>query len=117
MCVCVVYQVVLDNTALNRIATDRLHIQNPSFSQINQLVSARDLTRCYDLVLLQLFSQLVSQQVLLTVLDRLRQTCGSLKNKLQDSQTSLVSQLHVKLDLRYGLHKPNGMSAFSSRTL
>lgn len=30
---------VLDNTALNRIATDRLHIQNPSFSQINQLVS------------------------------------------------------------------------------
>ncbi|XP_067274915.1 tubulin gamma-1 chain isoform X3 [Pseudorasbora parva] len=30
--------VVLDNTALNRIATDRLHIQNPSFSQINQLV-------------------------------------------------------------------------------
>lgn len=31
--------VVLDNTALNLIATDRLHIQNPSFSQINQLVS------------------------------------------------------------------------------
>lgn len=30
---------VLDNTALNLIATDRLHIQNPSFSQINQLVS------------------------------------------------------------------------------
>ncbi|XP_031209930.1 tubulin gamma-2 chain [Mastomys coucha] len=30
--------VVLDNTALNRIATDRLHIQNPSFSQINQLL-------------------------------------------------------------------------------
>lgn len=31
--------VVLDNTALNRIASDRLHIQNPSFTQINQLVS------------------------------------------------------------------------------
>ncbi|XP_003786700.1 tubulin gamma-2 chain [Otolemur garnettii] len=31
--------VVLDNTALNRIATDRLHIQNPSFSQINQLLA------------------------------------------------------------------------------
>lgn len=30
---------VLDNTALNRIATDRLHIQNPSFTQINTLVS------------------------------------------------------------------------------
>ena len=41
MCVCVAYQVVLDNTALNRIATDRLHIQNPSFSQINQLVSEK----------------------------------------------------------------------------
>jgi tubulin gamma len=31
--------VVLDNTALKRIATDRLHIQNPSFAQINTLVS------------------------------------------------------------------------------
>lgn len=31
--------VVLDNTALNRIATDRLHLQNPSFMQINTLVS------------------------------------------------------------------------------
>lgn len=33
---------VLDNTALNRIATDRLHIQNPTFSQINQLVSEQE---------------------------------------------------------------------------
>merc|ERR1740130_1593803 len=31
--------VVLDNTALNRIATDRLHVDNPSVEQINQLVS------------------------------------------------------------------------------
>jgi tubulin gamma len=31
--------VVLDNTALNRIATDRLHVDNPSVAQINQLVS------------------------------------------------------------------------------
>lgn len=31
--------VVLDNTALNRIATDRLHIPNPTFMQINTLVS------------------------------------------------------------------------------
>lgn len=40
VCVCFFFacQVVLDNTALNRIATDRLHIQNPSFSQVNQLV-------------------------------------------------------------------------------
>ena len=29
---------VLDNTALNRIAADRLHIPNPTFSQVNQLV-------------------------------------------------------------------------------
>ena len=29
--------VVLDNTALNRIATDRLHIQNPTFSQVKYL--------------------------------------------------------------------------------
>jgi tubulin gamma len=31
--------VVLDNAALNRIATDRLHVQNPSFSHLNQLVA------------------------------------------------------------------------------
>jgi len=31
--------VVLDNTALNRIASDRLRIDTPSFSQINELVS------------------------------------------------------------------------------
>lgn len=31
--------VVLDNTALNHIACDRLHIQNPTFTQINTLVS------------------------------------------------------------------------------
>ncbi|KAJ7557716.1 hypothetical protein O6H91_04G006700 [Diphasiastrum complanatum] len=31
--------VVLDNTALNRIAVDRLHIANPTFAQTNSLVS------------------------------------------------------------------------------
>ena len=31
--------VVLDNTALNRIAVERLHIANPTFSQTNTLVS------------------------------------------------------------------------------
>lgn len=31
--------VVLDNTALNRIAVERLHIDNPSFSQTNSIVS------------------------------------------------------------------------------
>ena len=31
--------VVLDNTALNRIASDRLHINNPKIEQINELVS------------------------------------------------------------------------------
>mmetsp|Transcript_29837 Transcript_29837/g.58439 ORF Transcript_29837/g.58439 Transcript_29837/m.58439 type:complete len:452 (-) Transcript_29837:143-1498(-) len=31
--------VVLDNTALNRIAVDRLHIQNPTFEQTNSIVS------------------------------------------------------------------------------
>lgn len=31
--------VVLDNTALNRIAVDRLHIQNPTFAQTNSIVS------------------------------------------------------------------------------
>ncbi|KAJ3107368.1 gamma-tubulin [Phlyctochytrium planicorne] len=31
--------VVLDNAALGRIAADRLHVQNPTFTQTNQLVS------------------------------------------------------------------------------
>ncbi len=31
--------VVLDNKALNNIASDRLHLQNPSFSHLNSLVS------------------------------------------------------------------------------
>jgi len=31
--------VVLDNSALTRIAADRLHVQDPSFVQTNQLVS------------------------------------------------------------------------------
>ncbi|XP_031376588.1 tubulin gamma-1 chain isoform X1 [Punica granatum] len=31
--------VVLDNTALNRIAVDRLHLSNPTFAQTNSLVS------------------------------------------------------------------------------
>lgn len=30
---------VLDNTALDRIAVERLHVENPSFAQINSLVS------------------------------------------------------------------------------
>ncbi|XP_067869809.1 tubulin gamma-1 chain isoform X3 [Heterodontus francisci] len=42
--------VVLDNTALNRIATDRLHIQNPSFSQINQLVPSVRKTTVLDVM-------------------------------------------------------------------
>ena len=33
------FQVVLDNTALHRIAAERLHMDNPTFAQINQLVS------------------------------------------------------------------------------
>jgi hypothetical protein len=32
-------QVVLDNGALSRIVADRLHVQEPSFHQTNQLVS------------------------------------------------------------------------------
>lgn len=31
-------KVVLDNGALSRIAADRLHVQEPSFQQTNQLV-------------------------------------------------------------------------------
>jgi len=36
-------QVVLDNTALHRIATDRLHVENPTFAQINHLVCSSDI--------------------------------------------------------------------------
>lgn len=37
--VLLLFKVVLDNTALNRIAADRLHIDTPTFAQVNQLVS------------------------------------------------------------------------------
>ncbi|XP_074328891.1 tubulin gamma-1 chain isoform X2 [Apium graveolens] len=37
--------VVLDNTALNRIAVERLHIPNPSVSQTNSLVSTANMIR------------------------------------------------------------------------
>ncbi|MGH0125253.1 UNVERIFIED_CONTAM: hypothetical protein FKN15_051687 [Acipenser sinensis] len=54
--------VVLDNTEFNRIATDRLHIQNPSFSQINQLVASIRKTTVLDVMrrLLQLKNVTVS---------------------------------------------------------
>lgn len=35
----IISQVILDNTALNRIAAERLGIPNPTFSQINHLVN------------------------------------------------------------------------------
>lgn len=38
--------VVLDNGALSRIAADRLHVQEPSFSQTNQLVRWTDILPC-----------------------------------------------------------------------
>lgn len=38
--------VVLDNGALSRIAADRLHVQEPSFQQTNQLVCIRFICRC-----------------------------------------------------------------------
>jgi cell division GTPase FtsZ len=37
--------VVLDNGALSRIAADRLHVQEPSFQQTNQLVSNSQVLR------------------------------------------------------------------------
>ena len=38
---CLAAVVVLDNTALNRIATERLHIANPSFSQARAMACRR----------------------------------------------------------------------------
>jgi tubulin gamma len=40
--------VVLDNAALARIATDRLHIQTPTFEQTNQLVRSSRVVRMVD---------------------------------------------------------------------
>jgi tubulin gamma len=36
------FQVVLDNTALHKIASERLHLENPTFQQVNQLVSDKN---------------------------------------------------------------------------
>jgi tubulin gamma len=38
--------VVLDNGALSRIAADRLHVQEPSFQQTNQLVGNSTISSC-----------------------------------------------------------------------
>lgn len=91
---CVVNQVVLDNTALNRIATDRLHIQNPSFSQINQLVSER---RLPEQPPPGVFS-LVSQQVLVILRDYLT----VLK---QRPNVETRCQTHVAHLKNYKIHK------------
>ena len=45
--------VVLDNTALNRIATERLHIQAPSLEQINELVQPKNNSVLYCTEVLQ----------------------------------------------------------------
>ena len=87
MCVCVACQVVLDNTALNRIATDRLHIQNPSFSQINQLVSEK-----LDSVLPPPVVFSASQQVSATYL-----TCISVKaNIMTDCRRHVSHTAEIK---------------------
>jgi hypothetical protein len=48
--------VVLDNGALSRIAADRLHVQEPSFQQTNQLVSIIFAFRISYLIVLGLYS-------------------------------------------------------------
>jgi tubulin gamma len=48
--------VVLDNGALSRIAADRLHVQEPSFQQTNQLVSSIIAFRFPDLTEIGLYS-------------------------------------------------------------
>lgn len=108
LCVCVVYQVVLDNTALNRIATDRLHIQNPSFSQINQLVSERRHSMSHlpppTAFRLSLsvgrFSNGRNFQST-CIWTKAHDVGRCLLQKLQDLQTSLASQLHVRLDFSF----------------
>jgi tubulin gamma len=37
------FQFLIDNAAVNRIAADRLHILNPTFSQTNQLVFSKSI--------------------------------------------------------------------------
>ena len=45
--------VVLDNGALSRIAADRLHVQEPSFQQTNQLVSYNSRPKYLQLTLIR----------------------------------------------------------------
>lgn len=62
--------VVLDNTALNRIATEKLHVENPSVEQINQasllLTDAFSQTPSLRRLLTRSFSQTPSHTRLLT---------------------------------------------------
>ncbi|KAI3741357.1 hypothetical protein L1987_59029 [Smallanthus sonchifolius] len=70
--------VVLDNTALNRIAVERLHIQNPSVSQTNSLVStvmsASTTTLRYPGYMNNDLANMIRKTTVLDVMRRLLQT-------------------------------------------
>lgn len=101
---CVVYQVVLDNTALNRIATDRLHIQNPSFSQINQLVSTTPVSfLSSSLSRFWLYGRLQTTWLCLNKKDCTRHMVITTKMMgfINKFSKSVARQLHVRLDFGF----------------
>ena len=72
--------VVLDNGALSHIAADRLHVQEPSFQQTNQLVSPKD-PRKKDGVYIYIY---------LTVQTRSRRSCPPARRR-SDTQATCTT--------------------------
>ncbi|XP_022770540.1 tubulin gamma-1 chain-like isoform X2 [Durio zibethinus] len=95
--------VVLDNTALNRIAVDRLHLTNPTFAQTNSLVStvmsASTTTLRYPGYMNNDLANVIRKTTVLDVMRRLLQTknimVSSYARTKEASQAKYISILNI----------------------
>ncbi|PWZ17927.1 Tubulin gamma-2 chain [Zea mays] len=95
--------VVLDNTALNRIAVERLHLSNPTFAQTNSLVSivmsASTTTLWYPGYMNNDLVNMICKTTILDVMRRLLQTknvmVSSYARTKEASQAKYISILNI----------------------
>ncbi|KAI5062561.1 hypothetical protein GOP47_0023100 [Adiantum capillus-veneris] len=90
--------VVLDNTALNRIAVDRLHLPNPTFAQTNSLVSTVMSAR-YTPLTVERQANAIRKTTVLDVMRRLLQAknimVSSYARTKEASQAKYISILNI----------------------
>ncbi|PQM34903.1 tubulin gamma-1 chain [Prunus yedoensis var. nudiflora] len=94
--------VVLDNTALNRIAVERLHLTNPTFAQTNSLVSTvicHFLMTGYTPLTVERQANVIRKTTVLDVMRRLLQTknimVSSYARTKEASQAKYISILNI----------------------